>query len=174
MGTTSLIVEMVIIGFQVLVWMSLIVLILFGYKGIDLSKLKDWTAVISLALVGASYTLGIVFNSFVGALFAHWEFESWRWLLRPSDLKGGEHPARMRAYITAFNSGASEDLTKRTNRNSLVRAKPYIPCLGTETIWSLAKAGCGNFIVLGALGRTYPAHMALAVAQLLPVSPRRV
>jgi hypothetical protein len=40
MGTTSVVVEMVIIGFQVLVWMTLIVLIFFGHEWIDLSKQK--------------------------------------------------------------------------------------------------------------------------------------
>ena len=129
MGTTSLIVEMVIIGFQVLVWMSLIVLILFGYKGIDISKLKDWSGAISLALVGTSYTLGLVFNGFIGAVFAHWEISLWEWFVKLSDRKGRTgpaqsrtDPAQMRAYLTAFNSDASEQLTREFNRHSLIRA----------------------------------------------------
>lgn len=136
MGTTSLIVEMVIIGFQVLVWMSLIVLILFGYKGIDPSKLKDWSAVISLALVGTSYTLGLVFNGFIAAVFVHWESSLWTSFVNRSDREGRIGPAhvrtgpahvrtgpgQMRAYITAFNSDASEDLTREANRHSLIRA----------------------------------------------------
>jgi len=123
MGTTSLIVEMVIIGFQVLVWMTLIVFVVFGYNWIDLSKLKDWTTIISLALVGIAYTLGIVFDNFIGTLFTPWESKSWRWLPEHHGQSPGRMtPGRMRAYIIASNSQASEDLTNRANRSSLVRA----------------------------------------------------
>jgi hypothetical protein len=118
MGTTSIIVEMVIIGFQVLVWMTLVVLTVFGYQWIDLSKLKDWTTLLSVALVGTSYTLGIVFDSFIASLFAPWEYRSRMWL--PDKIT--ENPGRMRAYIMAKNPDASEELLKRANRNSLIRA----------------------------------------------------
>lgn len=118
MGTTSIVVEMVIIGFQVLVWITLITFAFFGYDWIHVSKLKDWTTIISVALVGISYTLGIVFDSFVGTLFAPWESRSWRW----SREKHSISPGVMRAYIMATNADASQELTKRGNRSSLVRA----------------------------------------------------
>ena len=118
MGTTSLIVEMVIIGFQVVVWMVLILLSIFGYEWIDLLKLKDWTTFISVVVVGTSYTLGIVFDSFTGSLFAPWERRSSRWLPE----RVNESPGLMRAYIMAANPDASEELNNRANRNSLIRA----------------------------------------------------
>jgi hypothetical protein len=141
-GTTSLIVEMVIIGFQVLVWMSLVVLILFGYKDIDPSKLKDWSAVISLALVGTAYTLGLVFNGFIGAVFVHWEFSLWEWLNRPGR-EGRRGPAQMRAYITAFNSDASEGLTSEAHRHSLIRATALnLVLIGiTSLVWAHKQYG---------------------------------
>lgn len=118
MGTTALIVEMVIIGFQVLIWMVLITLFVFGYNWIDVSKFKDWVTLISIALVGVSYTLGIIFDGFIATLFAPWEYRSRRWL--PTQYTG--NPGRMRAYITATSADASEELTRRANRSSLIRA----------------------------------------------------
>ena len=109
---------MVIIGFQVLVWMMLVVFTVFGYEWIDLSKLKDWTTILSVALVGASYTLGIVFDSLMATLFAPWESRSRMFLPKEAT----ENPGRMRAYIMAKNPDASEELLKRANRNSLLRA----------------------------------------------------
>lgn len=107
MGTTALIVEMVIIGFQVVVWMSLIILVIVGYDWIDVSKFKDWATPISIALVGVSYTLGIIFDSFIRLLFI---------TLEPAS------PGNMMAYIIATNTDAAEELNKRANRSSLVRA----------------------------------------------------
>ena len=126
MGTTSLIVEMVIIGFQVLVWMVLIVLIVFGYDWVDFQKLKDWATILSVILIGASYTLGIVFDSFMASLYAPWERRSWKWL--PEEIKEGMargekvSPGHMRAYLMTASPEASEELNNRANRNSLIRA----------------------------------------------------
>ena len=122
MGTTALIVEMVIIGFQVLVWMALMVLTIFGYHWIDLSKLKDWSTIVSVALVGISYTLGIVFDSFIGSLFAPWEYSVQGRFIDRSHTNSTVSFGQMRAYIIATNSDVSDDLTKRNNRSSLVRA----------------------------------------------------
>jgi hypothetical protein len=150
MGTTSLIVEMVIIGFQVLVWMSLIVLILFGYRDIDPAKLKDWSAIISLALVGTSYTLGLVFNGFIGSVFAHSESSLWKSFVTRSGREGRRGPAQiptdpgqMRAYITAFNSDASEDLTSEAHRHSLIRATSLnLVLIGiTSLVWVTKQYG---------------------------------
>jgi len=127
---------MVIIGFQVVVWMVLIVLAIFGYQWIDLTKIKDWATVISVALVGLSYTLGILFDSFTGSLFSLWEFGSWSWLV-PRDRQATEPPGKMRAYIMAVNPAASHELTQRANRNSLVRATSLnlvLICI-TSIIW---------------------------------------
>ena len=118
MGTTGLVVEMVIIGFQVLIWITLIVFTLFDYSWIEPTKLKDWGNLLSLCAIGISYTLGIVFDNFVNTLFAHWEFRSSRWIDKKLDVS----PSQMRAYIIATNSDASADITRMANRTRLVRA----------------------------------------------------
>ncbi|HEX8163995.1 MAG TPA: hypothetical protein VF538_19145 [Pyrinomonadaceae bacterium] len=116
MSTTALIVEMVIVGFQALIWMSLIVLIVFGHDWIDISKLKDWATLISLGLIAISYTIGIIFNSLIGSTFFRWESKNWRLFTHLP-----ERPARMRAYILIKSKDASENLEKRFYQNRLLR-----------------------------------------------------
>src|SRR6267142_1778430 len=117
MGTTALIVEMVIIGFQVLVWISIMILVVVGYKWIDLSKLKDWAAPISIAFIGVSYTLGIIFDGFIRSLFYPFE---------PGPIRmiggGSVRPAEQMAYVIATNTDAADELYKMANRSSLIRA----------------------------------------------------
>jgi hypothetical protein len=122
MGTTALIVEMVIIGFQVLIWMSILLITIFGYQWIDLSKLKDWSTTISLALIGISYTLGIVFDSFIRTLFGRLEFRKPEIFFDRGALKPDVDFYRMRAYINANSKEIADDLTRRDYRNSLVKA----------------------------------------------------
>ena|GEM_PF-2555239 len=62
MGTTLIIVELVIIGFQVLVWVAL----LLGLDWIPFAKLKDWIPLVGVLALALAYTLGIVFDRFFG------------------------------------------------------------------------------------------------------------
>jgi hypothetical protein len=122
MGTTALIVEMVIIGFQVLIWMSILLLTIFGFHWIDLSKLRDWSTTISLALIGISYTLGVVFDSFIRSLFGHLEFKKPEIFFNRGAIKADVDFYRMRAYVNANSRDIADDLTRRDYRNSLIKA----------------------------------------------------
>src|ERR1051325_5492741 len=119
MSTTTLIVEVVIIGFQALIWMVLIILVFLGYDWIDLSKLKDWATPISLAVISISYTLGVIFNTVLNSLFTPLELKI---LASRGSGMSQETLRYMRAYIIVYNSGAAEDLDRRFNRSSLIRA----------------------------------------------------
>jgi hypothetical protein len=134
MGTTALIVEMVIIGFQVLIWMSLLLITIFGYHWIDFSRLKDWSTIISIALIGISYTLGIVFDSFIRSLFGPLEFRNPARFYDQDTVKPAVSFYKMRAYINANNKEVSDDLTRRDYRNSLVRATILNMILITVTL----------------------------------------
>ena len=118
MGTTNLVVEMVIIGFQVLIWMALIVLTIFGYSWIELSSLKDWTSVIVIGLVAVAYTLGVVFDSFVGSLPFIKVRTSLNWL--EGDDPDIQH--RVSAYLLANNLEGYELMSKLSNQLSLIRS----------------------------------------------------
>jgi len=81
MGTTSIIVELVIIGFQGIIWLSLVIGVFFGYDWIDFSKAKDWVTILSIAAIAVSYTLGLIFNSVAATLFGPWRLWVYRMIL---------------------------------------------------------------------------------------------
>lgn len=65
MGTTQIIVELLIIGFQVLTW----VVLLFGVDRIScdtLAMLKKWFPLVGVLGLAAAYTLGSVFDRLLG------------------------------------------------------------------------------------------------------------
>lgn len=65
MATTALIFEIIIIGFQVIVWILLLLSIPFGFRWLDeLKELKDWAIIGSAVFIGFSYILGVMFNQF--------------------------------------------------------------------------------------------------------------
>jgi hypothetical protein len=59
---TAIILELVLIGFQVLIWVSLLILTIFGFGWVHLNALKQWSTEISVGLVGVAYMLGLIFD----------------------------------------------------------------------------------------------------------------
>jgi hypothetical protein len=61
MSTTSILVEILIIGMQASVWLSIVILSLFGYQWVpsSLALVKGWEALLSVLGLGLCYTLGI-------------------------------------------------------------------------------------------------------------------
>ena len=70
MGTTSLVVELLIIGSQVTTWVILLLLSIYGYKWIDLKFLTDGAGLITLALIAASYSLAMILEVIHRTIFA--------------------------------------------------------------------------------------------------------
>src|SRR5256714_8935060 len=68
----AIIFELVLIGFQTLIWVSLLVLAVFGYGWLRLDGLKQWSTELSVALVGVAYMFGLIFDRAVGALPYSW------------------------------------------------------------------------------------------------------
>ena len=75
MNTTAMVIEILIVGLQTVVWLTLIVLTIFGYKWVPLETLEKWSGPIVLFIIGMSYTLGILFDRL------------WDFLLHKSDKK---------------------------------------------------------------------------------------
>jgi hypothetical protein len=75
MGTTLVIVELLIIGFQVLAWIVLLLIPFTNLKGDNLVKtlkeLEGWVPVIVVLVLALAYTLGIVFDRFLGWITLH-------------------------------------------------------------------------------------------------------
>lgn len=84
MGTTLIIVELVIIGFQVLVWVALLLWPVLDPKYICFDQLKDWVSVAALSVLAVAYTLGIVCDRFLGFLTStscfQWLISKFEWL----------------------------------------------------------------------------------------------
>jgi hypothetical protein len=58
MNTTSIFVELVIIGLHTFIWMGLLVLTFIGYQDLDLEKL--FTINLALPILAITYILGIL------------------------------------------------------------------------------------------------------------------
>jgi hypothetical protein len=118
---TSIIFELVLIGFQVLIWLSLLVLAVFGYDWLSLEGLKEWSTELSVALVGVAYMFGLIFDKAVSAL-------PYRWTIGGSALtKVGDFPSplTMRMEILAQKPEVYEVLERRLNQHRLVRSTVF-------------------------------------------------
>jgi hypothetical protein len=68
MNTSALIAELVIIGLQAMIWLSMIVTWISGYQWIDLDKLGKIAVPLAVVMVGVAYTLGIVIDAVTARL----------------------------------------------------------------------------------------------------------
>jgi hypothetical protein len=117
----SIIFELVLIGFQVLIWVFLLILTVFGYNWLHLEGLKGWSTEISVGLVGVAYMFGLIFDKAVSAL-------PYSWTIGGSALtKIGEGPSplTMRMAILAKKPEVYEVLEKRLNQHRLVRSTVF-------------------------------------------------
>src|SRR5882762_11561503 len=105
----SIILELVLIGFQVLIWVSLLVMTVFGYQWLHLDGLKEWSTEIGVGLVGISYMLGLIFDKAVSTL-------PYSWILGGGPTPPSEDspsPLAMRVEILLTNPDVYESLERR-------------------------------------------------------------
>jgi hypothetical protein len=117
----SIIFELVLIGFQVMIWIFLLVLAVFGYQWIDLSALLQWSTQLSVGLVGVAYMFGLIFDKAVGAL-------PYKWVIAGSALTSSDDnpaPLIMRMEILSKKPEIFEVLEKHVNQHRLVRATVF-------------------------------------------------
>jgi hypothetical protein len=118
---TAIILELVLIGFQVLIWVSLAVMTVFGFQWLNLGALKQWSTEISVGLVGVSYMLGLIFDKAVSAL-------PYTWILGGGSTQPDEdspNPLAMRAEILVRQPEVYEALERKLNQHRLVRATVF-------------------------------------------------
>jgi hypothetical protein len=72
MSTTTLFVDLLIIGIQVAIWLVLLFLSLFGVEWIDLSKVKGWEATIGVLFLPLVYPVGVFVDHLADALLSRW------------------------------------------------------------------------------------------------------
>jgi len=129
MATTALIFEIIIIGFQVMVWIALSLSIFFGQTWLQaFDRFSDWELIVSALLLGLSYTLGLIFNRVIEELF--FRYSRVRQLL--DDLP--EHPMVLRVRIWTQNAEAADRLEVWARECALLRATavnaPLISIIG--------------------------------------------
>ena len=117
----SIIFELVLIGFQVIIWVFLLMVAIFGYDWIKLDALQQWSTQLSVALVGVAYMFGIMFDRAVSSLPYRWIIGGGR-LMKIGDRP---HPLLMRMEILATKPEIFDVLEKRLNQHRLVRASVF-------------------------------------------------
>lgn len=117
----SIIFELVLIGFQVLIWVSLLVLAVFGYQWLNLASLNEWSTQLSFALLGVAYMFGLIFEKAVSAL-------PYSWIIGGAALPStgdSPQPLQLRMEILARRPEVYEVLERRINQHRLVRSTVF-------------------------------------------------
>lgn len=68
MKLASVVVEYVLIGFQVMTWLLLLVFLCSGTDWVRLQALREWSTQISILAVGAAYMIGVLFDRMASLL----------------------------------------------------------------------------------------------------------
>ena len=118
MKDTYIVFELVLVGFQMLIWVLLLVLSVFGYHWIHIDFVKDWATQLSFAALGVAYMLGVIFDKAIASLPFSWVIGGGA-LTKMRDLPS---PLEMRMQILARKAEVYEVLEKRINQHRLVRA----------------------------------------------------
>ena len=113
-----IVIELVLIGFQVLVWASLLMFAIFGFNWVHLDTLKEWSSQLSVALVGVAYMFGLIFDKAISSL-------PYRWIMggsAPTETRDLPSPLEMRMEVLAKKPEIFEALERRINQHRLVRS----------------------------------------------------
>jgi hypothetical protein len=149
---TAIILELVLIGFQVLIWVSLLILTIFGFGWVHLNALKQWSTEISVGLVGVAYMLGLIFDKAVSALPYSWIVGGTR-----TPKEDSPSPLAMRVEILSRKPEVSEALERRINQHRLVRGTVFNLAL-------ISVSGLVFFMVrLGFTFRLFIAFLSLSI-----------
>lgn len=75
MNTTNLIVEFLVIGIQVALWMTMLFLMIFGVNSFQAAKVENSGTLITAALIAVSYPIGIVIDNLADLLLKWKDYE---------------------------------------------------------------------------------------------------
>ncbi|MCM1982564.1 hypothetical protein [Lyngbya confervoides] len=118
MNTSELRSDCLIVGFQALLWLTLLFLSCFGYDWINFSLLQDWTPLLILLLLGLAYPLGIIQQALIGNLFNHQRLKK----LSQSDPEPRRStPFDQLIYIATIHPNLAQNLQQNMARAHLTR-----------------------------------------------------
>src|SRR5262249_27758032 len=98
--TTTLAVELLIIGYQAMIWLGIVVCLFQGCNDATFASIKDWKELLLVVSVPAAYTAGAVMNGITSKLLSMIDR---KWIFT-----GPIKPSAMRAAILVKNPQAFE------------------------------------------------------------------
>ena len=120
MNTTNIFVELVVIGFHALIWISIIILAMLGYRNLDIEKLL--TINLALPILALAYILGILVDRISDSIFLSQDSK-----MKPND-KEADLPSSfliMRYYILHKSSDIYAQLEYIRSRLRIARASIF-------------------------------------------------
>lgn len=140
MATTLVIVEFLIVGFQVCVWIGLLV---WKYCDMDdiLMCLKEWSPLSATCALALAYTLGVTFDRFAGAISA-WVQKKTKRARRSLSRKGQEAVDR-----TPSVRETPDDVALRATRLMLKYPEAYAYWEQLNRQIRLLRATCVNGLI---------------------------
>lgn len=121
MKDIPIIFELVIVGFEVLAWILLLVLTLFGYQWIELDFVTQWATQLSFGLLGLAYMFGVIFDKAVSSLPFGWIVGHGA-VAETADLPS---PLQMRMEVLARKPEVYNQLQNHINQHRLVRGTVF-------------------------------------------------
>lgn len=149
MNITGMVIEILVTGLQTSIWLILFILCIFGYNkliqpdaiGELIAGLERWSGLITIFIIGFSYTLGILFDRFWDSLFERVKYLS--------NLKKEIEKESLKEHNLEFIPNLSLDAfdIMRVHiffkSDTMVRFLDYI-----RSRMRIARASCGNFILV--------------------------
>jgi hypothetical protein len=148
MSTTALIVELVIVGIQVAIWVSMIVALISGYQWLNPETVEKISTPIAVVLLAVCYTIGIIFDAFTALLEDK--------LLSKRELSK-EQKARRRVLRQKLRLKDNALSIQLDNDQYLLRL------LRSTTLNLTIIAVCGSILVLKANGLSFIEHLVYVV-----------
>lgn len=157
MSTTALAVELLVIGYQTLVWLALAACLFPQCDGALLGALKDWKELVVVTSVVAAYTSGAIMNGVASRIM--FPIESKVIYKRP------QKPSEMRAAILVQKPEVFSHIIKNFDVSRVLRSTIFnILLIGLFTFLHLcsANATCSQLLLVALLFALGTAGAALA------------
>ena len=122
MATTAVVAEILVAGLQTAVWITLLVLAIFGAGWLDPSEIESWTALVTLLVFAGAYMLGVLTDRAADFLAV--------WLSSIFQLRQLDKPEgidQMRLRLLARTTG-SASLSITSAAGCVSRAQPRSIC----------------------------------------------
>lgn len=151
MSTTTVFVEILVIGLEALVWIALLASSMFGLDWLSnlAGAFKNAETSTTLALIGVAYFIGILMDEVCDALL-----EPWSAYIRKSVRKEGQPEMwDIQAYIFAHSESATEKLEYVRSRVRVCRSSIFNVVLATVFALTLCWTQSSVMCSLPCLGR---------------------